>query len=326
MSAAALALTYLGVPRAAAARYVARGPWLLLAWAGAAALLVGSHAALRAAWPRVEARLTGSWGRDMYLLTTLVNAAAQVGCNLLLLPLYRAGATAGKAEPARAWPWASADAGERARFWAAVRRGAWLVPLNVFCVSAAGLAVLAPAVDALGLRGPTAAAAFPPLGLFAAHLAACCVVEDALFFLSHRALHSRALYARVHKVHHDYGSVVGAASEHAHPLEFLLGNLVPAIGGTLLLRPHAATTAAFLALRVAVSVEEHSGFAFDASPLRVSPWAALAAGHAWHHAHTDGVYASQFCWLDAACGTDAAFLKWLEREGGGRAAAGGKAE
>lgn len=79
-------------------------------------------------------------------------------------------------------------------------------------------------------------------------------IEDALFYWSHRALHTPWLYKRIHKVscrrlgracvvlvhqatslctlratqiHHEYYVNAALGSEHAHPVEFIFGNLVP---------------------------------------------------------------------------------------------------
>jgi sterol desaturase/sphingolipid hydroxylase (fatty acid hydroxylase superfamily) len=65
---------------------------------------------------------------------------------------------------------------------------------------------------------------------------------------------------------------------------------------------------------VAVSHDEHCGFTFPWSPVRLLPFGSSAAAHAWHHSHTDGMYASQFSWWDSALGTDVAFRKWEARQ------------
>ena len=72
---------------------------------------------------------------------------------------------------------------------------------------------------------------------------------------------------------------------------------------------HLAAAVAFVAVRVFVSCEEHSGYAFPWSPVRLTPWAASVEGHHWHHAEGGGrgMYASQFIFWDALCGTDVAF-------------------
>ena len=41
---------------------------------------------------------------------------------------------------------------------------------------------------------------------------------------AHRALHLPAIYGYVHKVHHQYKTSIGIASEYAHPVEFIFSN------------------------------------------------------------------------------------------------------
>merc|ERR1711991_918210 len=57
----------------------------------------------------------------------------------------------------------------------------------------------------------------PPLSELASHLATAVVVNEALFYFAHRALHTKALYKAIHKQHHRYYASVGIASEFAHP-------------------------------------------------------------------------------------------------------------
>lgn len=307
-------LTYVGVPRSAAREYVSRGAWLPVSWLLSFLLFHGSLACVRAAWPLVAASLPGNWLWDTYCVTVVVNVGTQVLCNLLLLPFYANGALDSvKSEKDRAWPWAGGK-DERARFWNAIWKGSWLVPFNMFVVSLVGLFGIAPLVRYLRIETSFSAHDLPSTQTVLAHLFFCLLVEDAMFYCSHRLLHTETFYKAIHKTHHDYLNVAGPASEHAHPLEFTLGNLLPVITGPLLCRAHASTMCLFLALRIAVSVEEHSGFSCLASPLRVSPWAAQAAGHAYHHSHTTGVFASQFVWLDAIFGTDSNFNTWLDEQ------------
>ena len=57
-------------------------------------------------------------------------------------------------------------------------------------------------------------------------LVICVLVEEVLFYYSHRLLHSRWFYGRVHKQHHEYKAPVGMAAIYAHPLEFAASDLV----------------------------------------------------------------------------------------------------
>ena len=50
--------------------------------------------------------------------------------------------------------------------------------------------------------------------------------------------------------------------------------------------------------------------------MRLLPYCSSAAAHAWHHAKTDGMYASQFALWDWALGTDREFRKWEARQSG----------
>lgn len=72
------------------------------------------------------------------------------------------------------------------------------------------------------------------LVLFLAHVA----TNEVLFYYSHRALHSPSLYHRIHKVHHEFPAPNALSALHAHPVEFLLSNLVPFTAGFVLFRPH----------------------------------------------------------------------------------------
>lgn len=44
-------------------------------------------------------------------------------------------------------------------------------------------------------------------------------ILNAGFYWTHRLLHSKSLYARFHKQHHEYTGTISFAAEYAHPLE-----------------------------------------------------------------------------------------------------------
>lgn len=123
----------------------------------------------------------------------------------------------------------------------------------------------------------------------------------------------------VHKWHHEYTTVVCLSSEHAHPVEFAAGNLLPLIVGPIAVRSHLFTVWMWVFLRIYVSVEEHCGFAFPWSPVRLLPFMATPDGHDFHHSHNVGVYASQFVFWDRVCGTDKAYLEHLRKKREGAA-------
>ena len=61
------------------------------------------------------------------------------------------------------------------------------------------------------------------------HILGFAVVDEVLFYSSHRLAHHRALYRHVHKVHHEWTAPLALASDYCHPLEHLLVNVLPNI-------------------------------------------------------------------------------------------------
>ena len=285
----------------------------LLCWYGFLVLL---PAAVAPRWAALVASAGGPWGLT-WKGALGINIAVQLAGNLLLLPAYASGAwDAYRCDASKPWPWRSPDADVRARFWATLARSLPLVAFNATVMAYFATWQVYPLARWLGaLRAE--AAGFPSPAALAAGVLLCLLVEDACFYTTHRLLHTPFLYKHVHSWHHAYVSVVGAASEHAHPLEYSLGNLLPVVVGPLLFRCHLYTWFAFLLVRVVVSIDEHSGFSLPWSPVRLLPWGASAEGHAWHHAHTDGMFASQFAWWDSLLGTDKGFLEWQAARGKG---------
>jgi sterol desaturase/sphingolipid hydroxylase (fatty acid hydroxylase superfamily) len=271
--------------------------------------LVELPPAVQARWPSLLAAAGGAWGLT-WKGALGVNIAVQIAVNLFLLPIYASGVwDAYRCDASQPWPWRSPAADVRARFWATLAKSLPLVAFNAIVMAYAATWQVYPLAQWLGaLRA--GAADFPSPAANAAGVLLCLLVEDACFYATHRLLHTPFLYKHVHSWHHQYQTVVGPASEHAHPLEYSLGNLLPVVVGPLLFRVHLFTWFAFVLVRVVVSIDEHSGFALPWSPVRMLPWGASSEGHAWHHSHTDGMFASQFAWWDALCGSDKGFLEW----------------
>lgn len=354
-------LTSLGIPNEEAQLYIAKpAGWRLLALALATMWVVGTPTLVKPRWASIvdafpSRQAAQIWG------TVAANVCLQLVFTAAMLPLYLCGLCEQWKVEAKAWPWTSvASAADRARFWQSVRKSVFLVPFN-----AVGLGYLSlrytvlPEADRIGALA-TDVASFPsPLRLFC-ELGACMLVEDLLFYISHRTMHqskflyrcvwvrvactpgaARALifYAakaphcsidpqltpprlpgitqrrrNVHKWHHEYTTVVCVSSEHAHPVEFVLGNLLPLIVGPMVLKSHLFTVWMWVVLRVFISLEEHCSYAFPFSPVRLLPFGTTPDGHDFHHSHNVGVYASMFIFWDRLCGTDKPFLEHLRKK------------
>ena len=55
------------------------------------------------------------------------------------------------------------------------------------------------------------------------------VVEEILFFTTHKILHFPFFYKHIHKIHHTWNHPMGISATYAHPLEHLFSNILPII-------------------------------------------------------------------------------------------------
>lgn len=163
-----------------------------------------------------------------------------------------------------------------------------------------------------GIVGPDAPA-FPSFAKIAVDVFLSLLINDFLFFVGHRLLHTSALYATFHKKHHEFHDSIGLASEYAHPVEVLLGNQLPALAGPMLLQSHLFTFWVYLIFRVHQTVQTHSGYDFPWAIFNIFPWQGGARAHDFHHSHNQGMYGSGFsCIWDSLCGTDVHYRKYLK--------------
>ena len=85
------------------------------------------------------------------------------------------------------------------------------------------------------------------------------IVEDFSFYLSHRLLHHKSIYSKVHKIHHNYKQVVSISAEFCHPFEYIFSNLIPSAIGPMILgsRVHIITYFLWVILRICETAEGH---------------------------------------------------------------------
>mgnify|MGYP003385905776 CR=1 FL=1 len=142
-------------------------------------------------------------------------------------------------------------------------------------------------------------------------LAVCVLLEDALFFWAHRLLHHPALYKHCHKKHHEFKVLTGysMASEYTHPVETLLGNIVPVVAGPLVTKCGLYTLAVWIILRMLKTCDAHSGYAFRWSPFGICWPLNPAVRHDYHHETGLGSYGSFFIFWDAICETNADYIQ-----------------
>lgn len=88
------------------------------------------------------------------------------------------------------------------------------------------------------------------------------VIDEILFYYSHVLLHWKPLYRSVHKVHHEFTAPIGLAAAYCHPLEMLVSNVIPLIGGCVLINAHVFTLWFWTVLAIFGTQTHHSGYRF----------------------------------------------------------------
>ncbi|CDW73081.1 sterol desaturase family protein [Stylonychia lemnae] len=146
-------------------------------------------------------------------------------------------------------------------------------------------------------------------------LAFCMICEDLTFHLIHRFLHWRVIYPYFHKVHHQYRTTIGIAAEYSHPIDFIIGSVIPGSVGAMILgdNMHFTTYLVWVMVRLGESLDGHSGYEFSWSPYRLIPFSTSASYHNFHHSHNIGNYSSFFSLWDTIFGQNKVFYQFMEK-------------
>jgi sterol desaturase/sphingolipid hydroxylase (fatty acid hydroxylase superfamily) len=133
--------------------------------------------------------------------------------------------------------------------------------------------------------------------------------NDVGFYFSHRFVHSKSLYPLIHKQHHTYTGTIGFAAEFAHPVETIVSNQLPTVGGCIFFGRHPLVFLMWVGARLQQTYEGHSGYCFAGSALHTIGLtnAETAAYHDYHHTGNRGNFGAM--WLDWLFGTMDAWVK-----------------
>ncbi|MGC5327438.1 sterol desaturase family protein [Brevibacillus sp. SYSU BS000544] len=115
--------------------------------------------------------------------------------------------------------------------------------------------------------------------------------EDFLFYLLHRALHTRFLFKHVHSVHHRVTVPWAITGNYMHPVEFIL-IATCVLAGPVLLGSHVVTIWIWIVFRQWLAANEHCGYEFPWNPNRIFPFYDGVAYHDYHHSKNKGNYAA----------------------------------
>ncbi|XP_068600494.1 fatty acid hydroxylase domain-containing protein 2 [Brachionichthys hirsutus] len=155
------------------------------------------------------------------------------------------------------------------------------------------------------LRGNPCDPKLPSFHYALMELAAFFIVEEVMFYYSHRLFHHPSLYKHFHKQHHEWTAPIAVVSIYAHPLEHVISNMLPVAIGPVILGSHLTTTTLWYCLAFFSTTISHCGFHL---PFLPSP-----EFHDFHHLRFNQCF-GVFGILDRLHGTDAKFRETKQYE------------
>jgi sterol desaturase/sphingolipid hydroxylase (fatty acid hydroxylase superfamily) len=139
----------------------------------------------------------------------------------------------------------------------------------------------------------------PSLPRLTAQLFAVVLLEEIGFYYSHRIMHHPRLYARIHKLHHEWVSPLAWTCIYAHPIEHIVSNLAPVMFGPWVVEMHPLAALLWYVIALHSTMNSHSGLHL--------PFAQSPEEHDWHHLTFTEMYGVVGL-LDRIHGTDKKFL------------------
>ncbi|KAF7670372.1 hypothetical protein LDENG_00228400 [Lucifuga dentata] len=131
------------------------------------------------------------------------------------------------------------------------------------------------------------------------------ILEEIMFYYSHRLFHHPSFYKHFHKQHHEWTAPIGVVSTYAHPLEHMIANILPVALGPVILGSHLATTSLWYCLALISTTISHCGYHL---PFLPSP-----EFHDFHHLRFNQCYGVLGV-LDRLHGTDSKFRQTKQYE------------
>ena len=148
--------------------------------------------------------------------------------------------------------------------------------------------------------------AFPSLFVNFKQIIIFILIEDSIFYWAHRISHWGPLYKLYHKKHHEFKVTISISSEYAHPIEYILVNILPLGAGPFFYgsqHVHIITWLMWVAFRSIHTSEGHSGYNVPWSPMRMLPFGVSTEYHDYHHRKNLGNFGSMLVVWDTLMGT-----------------------
>lgn len=210
----------------------------------------------------------------------------------------------------KVWAWKSDKKEVRDEFWALSRRS-----LRFFVVNYGMLVPLLTVLKfyLLGDNMSFSTSDWPSYYTLAKHNLAMTVIHEFAFYWSHRLAHHPRLY-KFHKVHHEYKQNTILASQHEHPIDYIVTIATPALCAVSIVNPHSITLFQWIAWLLVANIDDHLGYAFPWSPVRWFPLASQTDQHEFHHSRNMGCFASKLNIYDKLFDSEAPYLEWRRKK------------
>lgn len=147
-------------------------------------------------------------------------------------------------------------------------------------------------------RGDPCRRELPTFHCFLLELAVFTLMEEVLFYYSHRLFHHPVLYRKIHKKHHEWTAPIAVISLYSHPVEHVVSNMLPLMVGPFVMGSHLSSITVWFSLALINTILTHCGYHL---PFLPSP-----EFHDYHHLKFNQCYGVLGV-LDHLHGTDTVF-------------------
>mmetsp|Transcript_9397 Transcript_9397/g.12327 ORF Transcript_9397/g.12327 Transcript_9397/m.12327 type:complete len:297 (-) Transcript_9397:213-1103(-) len=204
------------------------------------------------------------------------------------------------------WAWRSEKKEVRDAFWALSRKSLKLIAFNA--------GILIPSLTAvkyflLGDVMSFSTSDWPSYQTMFYHNILLCLIHEFGFYWTHRIAHFPSIY-KYHKVHHEYKQNTVLASQHEHPIDYIVTIATPALLAISIVQPHSIVLFQFLAWAVITNLDDHVGYEFPWSPVRWFWFSARTDQHEFHHSKNLGCFASKLNIYDKIFDSEKHYLIW----------------
>lgn len=134
------------------------------------------------------------------------------------------------------------------------------------------------------------------------------IADDVIYMYFHRAFHELPGLYKYHKIHHEYEKNFSLIGQYCHPLEQLVGNIVPSMIVFMFYKTHIFVFFLWQIYKIYLSTEGHSGYEFPWSPFRILPFIYGPSYHDFHHSKNVGNYSASIYVFELLTGTNKAFF------------------